>query len=123
VPDEEQGDFRRDRRAPAQLACLQENAGLDRREQRRRPRGLSASSTSRATHAKLRYQVWRYLNDLLIAAHALIVEALFESTEPYDRGDKLALRRQLASLREYRLVAQSRVRGELYTPGAEGSRR
>jgi hypothetical protein len=67
--------------------------------------------------------VWRYLNDLLIAAHALIVEALFESTEPYDRGDKLALRRQLASLREYRLVAQSRVRGELYTPGAEGSRR
>ena len=45
---------------------------------------------------------------------ALIVEVLSDSTEAYDRGEKFAGYRALESLREYVLVAQSRVGVERY---------
>ena len=50
----------------------------------------------------------------------LIVEVLSDSTEAYDRGDKLALYRQIPSLTEYLLVSQHRVQADLYTRGADG---
>jgi len=49
----------------------------------------------------------------------LIVEVLSASTEVYDREGKFALYRQLPSLREYLLVAQDRVRVELYRRGVD----
>ena len=50
----------------------------------------------------------------------LIVEVLSESTERYDRGRKFAFYRQLASLREYVLVAQDRASVEVFRKGADG---
>jgi Uma2 family endonuclease len=44
----------------------------------------------------------------------LIVEVLSPSTEAYDRGEKFADYRRLASLKEYVLVSQDRVRVERY---------
>ncbi|MEO6809674.1 MAG: Uma2 family endonuclease [Isosphaeraceae bacterium] len=44
----------------------------------------------------------------------VIVEVLSPSTEAYDRGDKFAHYRRLASLQEYVLVAQNRVHVERY---------
>ena len=44
----------------------------------------------------------------------LIVEVLSPSTEVYDRGGKFAHYQELASLREYLLVSQDRVRVEHY---------
>jgi Uma2 family endonuclease len=48
-----------------------------------------------------------------------IVEVLSESTESYDRGENFAHYRRLATLREYLLVAQDRVRAELYVRQGE----
>lgn len=45
----------------------------------------------------------------------VIFEILSESTERYDRGTKFAHYQKLASLRAYVLVAQDRVRIEVYT--------
>jgi len=50
---------------------------------------------------------------------AVIVEVLSPSTESYDRGEKFAHYRRLASLREYVLVAQNRVRVEHYARRGE----
>jgi Uma2 family endonuclease len=44
-----------------------------------------------------------------------IVEVLSPTTESYDRGRKFGHYRQLASLREYVLVAQDEVRVERFT--------
>ena len=44
----------------------------------------------------------------------LIVEVLSDGTERYDRGDKFAHYRRLASLRDYLLVSQHRPRVEHY---------
>jgi Uma2 family endonuclease len=44
----------------------------------------------------------------------LIVEVLSDSTEKYDRGEKFAKYRRLASLHEYVLVAQDKIRVERY---------
>lgn len=44
----------------------------------------------------------------------VIVEVLSPSTEAYDRGEKFAHYRRLASLQEYLLVAQDKVRIERY---------
>ncbi|MBI3909876.1 MAG: Uma2 family endonuclease [Armatimonadetes bacterium] len=44
----------------------------------------------------------------------LIIEVLFPSTEAYDRGEKFAHYRRLASLREYVLIAQDRPRVERF---------
>jgi Uma2 family endonuclease len=48
-----------------------------------------------------------------------IVEVVSPSTEAYDRGEKFAHYRRLASLREYVLVAQDRVRVEHYVRRGE----
>ncbi|MEL7168040.1 MAG: Uma2 family endonuclease [Bacteroidota bacterium] len=44
----------------------------------------------------------------------LIVEVLSDSTAEYDRGEKFEAYRQVASLREYVLVAQDRLHVELF---------
>jgi Uma2 family endonuclease len=49
----------------------------------------------------------------------VIVEVLSDSTERYDRGDKFAHYRRLASLRDYLLVSQRRPRVEHYTRRGE----
>jgi len=49
----------------------------------------------------------------------LIVKVLSDSTKAYDREGKLALYRQVPSLREYLLVSQDRVRGE-WLPARSG---
>jgi Uma2 family endonuclease len=54
--------------------------------------------------------------DTLLDAVA-IVEVLSPSTEDYDRGDKFRRYRRMASLREYVLVAQDRIRVERYVRG------
>lgn len=45
---------------------------------------------------------------------SLIVEVLSASTEAYDRGEKFAHYRRLSSLSEYVLVAQDKMRVELF---------
>lgn len=50
----------------------------------------------------------------------LVVELLSPSTAAFDRGDKFADYRTLASLREYLLVDVDRRRCELYRLGADG---
>jgi Uma2 family endonuclease len=50
----------------------------------------------------------------------LIVEVLSPGTEAYDRGEKREHYQQLASLRDYVLVAQSRRRVELFTRTVSG---
>jgi Uma2 family endonuclease len=45
----------------------------------------------------------------------IIAEVLSTTTESYDRGDKFAQYRQLASLREYVLIAQDKILVELFT--------
>jgi Uma2 family endonuclease len=45
----------------------------------------------------------------------MIVEVLSPTTEAYDRGDKFRQYRELASLREYVLVAQDKILVERYT--------
>jgi Uma2 family endonuclease len=49
----------------------------------------------------------------------MIAEVLSPSTEADDRGDKFASYRRLASLREYVLIAQDRVRVERYVRRGE----
>jgi Uma2 family endonuclease len=49
----------------------------------------------------------------------LIVEVLSPSTEAYDRGDKFAHYRRLASLQEYVLIAQDRQRIERFVRQGE----
>ena len=44
----------------------------------------------------------------------VVIEVLSPSTEAYDRGEKFAHYRQLASLQEYVLVAQDQIRVEHY---------
>jgi Uma2 family endonuclease len=50
----------------------------------------------------------------------LIIEVLSPTTEAYVRGDKSAHYRQLASLQEYVLIAQDRVRVERYARQPDG---
>ncbi|MER0440204.1 Uma2 family endonuclease [Emticicia sp. W12TSBA100-4] len=45
----------------------------------------------------------------------LIVEVLSDSSEKYDRGEKFRKYQQIESLREYLLIAQDRVRVEVYS--------
>lgn len=51
---------------------------------------------------------------------SVIVEVLSEGTEASDRGEKARAYRQLASLREYVLVAQDRRLVEVYSRGDDG---
>src|SRR5439155_1172548 len=50
----------------------------------------------------------------------LVVEVLSPSTEAYNRGEKAAAYRQLASLQEYLLIAQDRPHVEQYTRQPDG---
>ena len=50
----------------------------------------------------------------------LLVEVLSPSTEAYDRGSKFAIYRNLASLREYVLIAQDRFSVEVFTKQPDG---
>lgn len=50
----------------------------------------------------------------------LIVEVLIPGTEEYDRGEKREHYQQLASLRDYVLVAQGQRRVEVFTRSADG---
>lgn len=59
----------------------------------------------------------RHLDTLLNPS--TIVEVLSKSTESYDRGEKFAHYRRLPTLREYLLVAQDRMRVELYVRQGE----
>lgn len=45
----------------------------------------------------------------------LIVEVLSDSSEKYDRGEKFRKYQQIESLREYLLIAQDRIRVEVYS--------
>jgi Uma2 family endonuclease len=51
----------------------------------------------------------------------VIVEVLSKSTEPYDRGDKFENYQSLASLREYVLLSQKKVRVEHYSLQADST--
>lgn len=50
----------------------------------------------------------------------LLVEALSDSTEGYDRGEKFAWYQQIPSLREYVLVSRHEVRAESFVRGDGG---
>ncbi len=50
-----------------------------------------------------------------------VIEVLSDSTERFDRGDKFAGYRSLASVIDYLLVAQTRVRIEHYERQADGT--
>lgn len=52
---------------------------------------------------------------------ALLVEVLSDSTEAYDRGEKFAHYRRLASLQGYLLVSQREARLELFERREDGS--
>jgi Uma2 family endonuclease len=56
----------------------------------------------------------------VLANPCVIIEVLSRSTEAYDRGDKWAAYREIASLREYVLVSQTRPRIEIYRREGEG---
>ena len=51
----------------------------------------------------------------------VLVEVLSDSTEAYDRGPKFEQYRQLASLRDYLLIAQDRVHVEHFELQSSGS--
>ena len=51
----------------------------------------------------------------------VVVEVLSPSTESYDRGRKFEHYMRLASLREYVLIAQDRMRVERFTRGPDGT--
>ena len=56
-----------------------------------------------------------------VVGATVIVEVLSDSTERDDRGEKFAHYRQIASLREYVLVAQKEARVEVFTREAGDS--
>jgi len=51
----------------------------------------------------------------------VIVEVLSDSTEKYDRGDKFEQYQTIASLRDYLLVSQKKVRVEHFCKQADGT--
>lgn len=59
-------------------------------------------------------------DQLALVNPVLIVEVLSDSTEGYDRGEKAAHFRRLASLREYVLLAQHERRVEVFRRSAAG---
>ncbi|MGE5153106.1 MAG: Uma2 family endonuclease, partial [Bdellovibrio bacteriovorus] len=57
----------------------------------------------------------------LVTNPSLIVEVLSDSTEAYDRGDKLRHYRDLRSLRAYLLLSQYRMQAELFLRQPDGT--
>ena len=60
------------------------------------------------------------VTEMIFKAPVLVVEVLSPATEGYDRGQKFALYRRLASLREYVLIHPDTRRIESFTRGADG---
>jgi Uma2 family endonuclease len=74
-----------------------------------------------------------YYPDVIVSCHqkdktfhnflrypCLIIEVLSSTTEAFDRGDKFADYRKLASLQEYVLVSQNRISVEVFRRNSEG---
>lgn len=59
-------------------------------------------------------------NDAVFTDPVLIIEVLSPSTQRYDRSEKFAVYRKLASLREYVLVDPDTRRVEVFRPGDDG---
>ena len=59
--------------------------------------------------------------DAVFTAPLLIIEVLSPSTQRYDRSEKFAIYRKLASLREYVLLDPDTRRLEVFRPLADGS--
>jgi Uma2 family endonuclease len=68
---------------------------------------VSCNQKDKAFHNFLRYP-------------CLIIEVLSSTTEAFDRGDKFADYRKLASLQEYVLVSQNRISVEVFRRNSEG---
>jgi Uma2 family endonuclease len=68
---------------------------------------VSCNQKDKAFHNFLRYP-------------CLIIEVLSPTTEAFDRGDKFADYRKLASLQEYVLVSQNRINVEVFRRNSEG---
>jgi len=68
---------------------------------------VSCNQKDKAFHNFLRYP-------------CLIIEVLSPTTEAFDRGDKFADYRKLASLQEYVLVSQNRISVEVFRRNSEG---
>ncbi len=58
--------------------------------------------------------------DMMFRAPTLVIEVLSPSTQGYDRGQKFALYRRLASLQEYILIDPDTRRVEGFRRGADG---
>ena len=58
--------------------------------------------------------------DLIFRSPTLVVEVLFPSTQSYDRSQKFALYRRVASLQEYILIDPDTRRIESFRRGADG---
>jgi Uma2 family endonuclease len=58
--------------------------------------------------------------EMIFTAPKLVIEVLSPATQAYDRSQKFALYRQLASLREYALVDPDTRRVEVFRLGADG---
>ncbi|WP_019499326.1 Uma2 family endonuclease [Pseudanabaena sp. PCC 6802] len=59
-------------------------------------------------------------NTKFLSYPCLIVEVLSSSTEAYDRGNKFALYRRSASLKEYVLVSSEAIAVDIYRPNDRG---
>jgi Uma2 family endonuclease len=60
-------------------------------------------------------------DELVITSPILVVEVLSPSTQRYDRSEKFAMYRQLASLREYVLIDPETRRVEVFRPLPDGT--
>ena len=58
---------------------------------------------------------------MALANPVVLIEVFSRSTEAYDRGEKFFHYRRIASLQEYVLVAQDRVRVECFRRGENGT--
>jgi Uma2 family endonuclease len=58
--------------------------------------------------------------DMIFRAPTLVIEVLSPTTQAYDRSQKFALYRRLASLREYALIDPDTRRIEIFRIGADG---
>ena len=60
-------------------------------------------------------------DEMVVTAPTLIMEVLSPSTQRYDRSEKFAIYRKLASLREYVLIDPDTRRAEVFRPAPDGT--
>lgn len=60
-------------------------------------------------------------NELVVTSPILVIEVLSPSTQRYDRSEKFAIYRKLASLREYVLIDPETRRAEVFRPLTDGT--